>query len=58
MTRTLYDCLAVPLTPAGPEVRLVVATHDATGSSPTVGVERDRTVLAALLFILGYLASF
>ena len=44
MTRTLYDCLAVPLTPAGPEVRLVVATHDATGSSPTVGVERDGTV--------------
>jgi hypothetical protein len=44
MTRTLYDCPAVPLTPTGPEVRLVVATHDATGSSPTVGVERDGTV--------------
>src|SRR5260221_4258964 len=44
MTRALYDCPAVPLTPAGPEVRLVVAIHDATSSSPVVGVERDGTV--------------
>ena len=44
MTRALYDCPAVFLTPAGPEVRLVVATHPATSSSPTVGVERDGTV--------------
>ncbi len=44
MSRTLYDCPAVPLTPAGPEVRLVVATHPATTSSPTIGVERDGSV--------------
>jgi len=44
MTRALYNCPAVPLTPAGPEVRLVVATHDATSSSSAVGVERDGTV--------------
>jgi hypothetical protein len=44
MTRALYDCPAVPLTPIGPEVRLVVATHDTTTSSPAVGVERDGTV--------------
>jgi len=44
MTRTRYDCPAVPLTPTGPEVRLVVATHGVTSSSPTVGVERDGTV--------------
>jgi hypothetical protein len=44
MTRALYDCPSVPLTPAGPEVRLVVAAHDATSSSPTVGVERNGTV--------------
>jgi hypothetical protein len=44
MTRALYDCPAVPLTPAGPQVRLVVATHPATSSSPAVGVERDGTV--------------
>ena len=44
MTRALYDCPAVPLTPAGPKARLVVATHDTTSSSPAVGVERDGTV--------------
>jgi hypothetical protein len=44
MTRALYDCPAVPLTPTGPEVRLVVATHGATSSSPAVGVERDGMV--------------
>jgi hypothetical protein len=44
MTRALYDCPAVPLTATGPEVRLVVATHAATSSSPKVGVERDNTV--------------
>ncbi len=27
MTRALYNCASVPLTPAGPAVRLVVATH-------------------------------
>ncbi len=44
MTRVLYDCPAVPLTPAGPRMRLVIATHDATSSSPAIGVERDGTV--------------
>ena len=44
MTRALYDGKSVPLTPAGPEVRLVVATHGATSSSPAIGVERDGTV--------------
>jgi len=44
MTRTLYDCKHIPLTPAGPEVRLVVATHATTSASPTIGVERDGMV--------------
>ena len=44
MTRSLYDCVSVPLTPAGPNVRLVVATHPTTGSAPAVGVERDGTI--------------
>ncbi|HEU5377578.1 MAG TPA: hypothetical protein VFV38_19315 [Ktedonobacteraceae bacterium] len=44
MVRALYDCPAVPLTSTGPEVRLVVATHDATSSSPAVGVERNGTI--------------
>ncbi len=44
MTRVLYDCAAVPLTAAGPTVRLVIATHPATETAPAVGVERDGTV--------------
>lgn len=44
MTRALYDCASVPLTPAGPNVRLVVATHPGTSTDPTVGVEHDGTV--------------
>ena len=44
MTRALYDCPSVPLTAAGPEVRLVVATHPAADAAPTVGVERGGTV--------------
>jgi hypothetical protein len=44
VTRALYDCPDVPLTPAGPQVRLVVATHAVTSSPPKIGVERDGTV--------------
>ncbi len=44
MTRALYDCPAVPLTPAGPEVRLVVATHAVPDSAPAVGTQRDGMV--------------
>lgn len=44
MTRALYDCGKVPLTPTGPSVRLVVATHSATSTPPPVGVEREGTV--------------
>ena len=44
LTRTLYDCASVPLTAAGPLIRLVVATHAGTSSSPAVGTERDGMV--------------
>jgi hypothetical protein len=44
MMHALYDCVSVPLTPAGPEVRLVVATHPGTSADPAVGVERDGIV--------------
>jgi hypothetical protein len=44
MTRALYDCASVPLTPTGPEMRLVVATHPGTSTSPAVGSERDGVV--------------
>ena len=44
MSRQLYDCPAVALTPSGPSVRLVVATHPATSSAPPVGVEREGMI--------------
>jgi hypothetical protein len=56
MTRTLYDCPAVPLTPTGKEVRLVVATHPVTTLSSPVGVERDGTVYELFVSTLPSLA--
>jgi len=44
MTRALYDCVSVLLTPTGPEVRLVVATHAGTSSDPAVGTLRDGII--------------
>lgn len=44
MTRALYDCSSTPLTQTGSQVRLVIATHQATGSSPSVGTERDGMI--------------
>ena len=49
LRRALYDCTSVPLTPTGPEVRLIVATHPATNAAPAVGVERDGTALTNFL---------
>lgn len=43
-SRALYDCLEVPLTPGGPRLRLVVATHPATSSPPSIGVQREGMV--------------
>lgn len=56
MTRTLYECKHIPLTPAGPEVRLVVATHATTSASPTIGVERDGMVYELFVSTLPALA--
>jgi hypothetical protein len=44
MSRALYDCPQVPLSPRGPEVHLIVATHPVTSSPPSVGVQREATV--------------
>lgn len=52
MTRALYDCPSIPLTPTGPEVRLVVTTHAATSSFPKIGVECDDTVYELFISIL------
>jgi hypothetical protein len=56
MTRALYDCVSVPLTPTGPEVRLVVATHPGTSADPAVGVERDGIVYELFVSTLPSLA--
>lgn len=42
--RDLSDCLAVPLTPTGPVVRLLVGTHPAGEHKPAIGVVRKETV--------------
>jgi hypothetical protein len=42
--RDLYDCLAVPLTPQGPLVRLLVATHPTGEHKPPIGVVRKQSV--------------
>ncbi len=44
MIRMLFDCPAVPLSAAGPVVRLLVATHLATAEPPPVGEQRGKTV--------------
>jgi hypothetical protein len=44
MTRALFDCSDVPLSPAGPRVRLLVATSPATADSPSVGERRAEMV--------------
>ena len=43
-SRSLYDCPDLPLAEAGPHVRVVVATHAATSTSPSVGVQRGSLV--------------
>ena len=43
-SRALFDCPEVPLTPSGPAVRMVVATHASASASPPIGVERSGTV--------------
>ena len=43
-SRALFDCLQVPLTPSGPGVRMVVATHPASSVAPPIGVECDGAV--------------
>ena len=42
--RDLYDCLAVPLTAAGPVVRLLVGTHPVGDHRPAIGVVRQESV--------------
>jgi hypothetical protein len=43
-SRTLFDCLDVPLTQAGPRVRMIVATHPASSTPAPIGIERSGLV--------------
>ena len=42
--RALFDCPDIALTPTGTVVRMILATHPATSSPPSIGVVRNGTV--------------
>jgi hypothetical protein len=50
--RALYDCPDIPLTPTGPRVRLIVATHPATSTPPSIGVQRGSMVYELFVTML------
>ncbi len=52
MTRALFDCPAVPLSAAGPVVRLIVATSPAAAESPSVGEQRGESVYELFVSML------
>ncbi len=43
-SRALYDCGQIQLTPTGPTMRLLLATHPAGSSRPPIGKVREGTV--------------
>ena len=52
-SRALFDCWDLPLMPAGPRVRLIIATDPATSSKkPSIGVLRSGTVYELFLTTL------
>ncbi len=56
VARALYDCAEVPLAPGGPRLRLIVATHPATSSPPSIGVQREGMVYELFVATLPCLA--
>jgi hypothetical protein len=42
--RALFDCLDVPLTSAGPRIRVIVATHKAQSTQAPIGTTRNGVV--------------
>ena len=50
--RALYDCPDIPLTPTGPRVRLIVATHPASSTPPSIGVQRGGMVYEMFVTML------
>jgi hypothetical protein len=43
-SRALFDCPDLQLSPAGPRLRVIVATHPATASEAKIGTTRGETV--------------
>lgn len=43
-TRALFDCLDVALTPMGPRIRVIVATHPVAATPARIGTTRDGVV--------------
>src|SRR5438046_1181647 len=43
-TRALFDCLDIAVTPMGPRIRVIVATHPATSTPARVGTTREGVV--------------
>ncbi len=43
-TRALFDCLDIALTPMGPRIRVIVATHPATSTPARIGTTREGRV--------------
>jgi hypothetical protein len=50
--RALYDCPEVPLTSTGPRVRLIVASHPASSTPPSIGVQREGMVYELFVTML------
>ncbi len=51
-SRALYDCPEIPLSPTGPRVRLIVATHPASSTPPSIGVQREGLVYELFVSML------
>jgi hypothetical protein len=43
-TRALFDCVDIALTPMGPRIRVIVATHPATATPARIGTTREGVV--------------
>jgi hypothetical protein len=54
--RALFDCPDIPLTPMGPRIRVIVATHPASRTLAPVGVTRDGVVYELFLTVLPQVA--
>ena len=56
LSRALYDCPDIPLTPTGPRVRLIVATHPALSTRARIGKQREGVVYELFITLLAQTA--